>query len=46
MSRSKVVKRCKMCHKMKSLTDYYVDKNEGDKRKPICKVCFDKMKNS
>ena len=46
MSRSKVINRCKMCHKMKSLSDYYVDKNQGDKHNAICKRCIDEMKGN
>ena len=46
MARSKRLKRCKICHKFKSLSDYEVDKNTGDKHEPICKSCSMKMKKA
>ena len=42
-TRSKVFKRCKICHKMKSLSDYNVDKAKPDNHEAICKVCQIKM---
>lgn len=43
-SRSKVFKRCKCCKKMKSLSDYYIDKGKNDKHSELCKKCEDKIK--
>lgn len=44
--RSKVFKRCIMCHKLKSLSDYYVKKSSVDHHKDLCKSCDDKMKKN
>lgn len=44
MSRSKVFKRCIVCNKMKSLSDYLVNKLNPDHHEIICKSCSEKMK--
>lgn len=43
-ARSKVLKRCKICHKFKSLSDYEVNKGKPDHHEAICKSCNEKMK--
>lgn len=42
-ARSKTLKRCKVCHKFKSLSDYEVNTKNPDHHEPICKSCSEKM---